>query len=205
MTAVRREAMELADTRLLLNRLRVAAHTDGANPKSFALLLRKTFQERAWIAEGFPSFRAFIEAPEPVGLGMTTSKLLDAARLADVESLARKLLFEEDPAAAEKGGDRRSLEFQKRTTLLKPPQSETAERTVRRLKNSDPELADKVIRGEVSAYAASRTKGWKPPRVQITTPERVNKALRKWMPREALTRLAELLSEPEDKGRADAP
>lgn len=189
---VRREAMELTDTRLLLNRLRIAAHSDGASPKSFALLLRKVLSERAWEKEGFPSFRSFMEAPEPTGLGMTQSKLLDAARLADAEPVARQLLLAEAAPAPPAGGDRRSDEFQECATFLN---TGTAEHVVRRLKRDDPELAERVIRGEITPNAAAREKGWRKPRILLSTPERIADSLRRHMPREAILRLAELLAQ----------
>lgn len=189
MMPVRRESMELTDTRLLLNRLRVAAHSDGASPKSFAVLLKKVLAERAWDKEGFGTFRAFMEAPEPVGLGMTDSKLLDAARLADIEPVARRLLMEEVSAAVPPGRPEKE-----RDTFISSGRPDTAQKVVARLKRDDPELAEKVVRGEISPNAAAREKGWRKPRIVLSSPERIAGSLRKHMPRESLLRLAELLT-----------
>lgn len=189
---VRREAMELTDTRLLLNRLRVAAHSDGASPKSFALLLTKVLDERAWEKEGFATFRAFMKEREPVGLGMTEAQLLDAARLAGIEPVARRLLLEEVSASAghgEIGGGH--SENVTRSLVGKP---DTAGKVVARLKRDDPELAEKVVRGEITPNAAAREKGWRKPRIILSTPERVADSIRKYMPLEARRRLAELLT-----------
>lgn len=112
---------------------------------------------------------------------MTESKLMDAARLADVEGLARRLLMEEIPVAPTPGGDRRPDDFQSNGLNLKS--GPTAERTIARLKRTDPGLAEKVVRGEVTPNAAAREKGWRRPRIVLSTPERVAVPLRKWMPR----------------------
>jgi len=60
---------------------------------------------------------------------------------------------------------------------MKAPQSETVERTIRRLKRDDPDLAKQVIAGEVTANAAAREKGWRKPRIVLSTPERVATSL----------------------------
>src|SRR5690606_24901280 len=100
--------------------------------------------------------------------------------LADKHELGERLLYEEiEPALpANVAGPGRGKKT-KRTTLSF--QSETAERHLRRLKRDDPALAEKVVKGEISAYAAARAKGWKPPRIQVTTPERTAAHLRKYM------------------------
>jgi len=66
-----------------------------------------------------------------------------------------------------------------------------------RLKRDDPDLAEKVVRGEITPNAAATEKGWLKPRIALSTPERVAASLRKWMPRESLKRLAELLTQDE--------
>jgi hypothetical protein len=39
-----------------------------------------------------------------------------------------------------------------------------------RLKRDDPDLADAVVRGDVTADAAARQKGWRPPRIELRDP-----------------------------------
>jgi hypothetical protein len=188
----------LSDARLLLEQLRIAARSDGASPKSFALLLRRVFEEHAWTEEGFATFRAYVKADEPYGLGMTEERLLDAARLAGVESLARSLLYEETEPERRVGRPK-SGEENLRVTKIKP-ETDTSEYIVARLKRDgerDPEaaaLAAKVISGEVSPNAAAREKGWRKPRIVLSSPERIAESLRRYMPRESLLRLIELLT-----------
>jgi hypothetical protein len=64
---------------------------------------------------------------------------------------------------------------------------------VARLKRDDPALAERVVCGEVTPNAAAREKGWRKPRIVLSTPERVAASLRKWMPADSLMRLARLL------------
>ena len=66
---------------------------------------------------------------------------------------------------------------------------------VARLKRDDPDLAERVVSGEMSAYAAARSKGWKPPRIQVTTPERIAAHLRKHMTHPQLAELSRLLAD----------
>ena len=190
----------LSDARLLLEQLRIETRKDGASPKSFALLLRRVFEERAWKQEGFATFRAYVKADEPYGLGMTEERLLDAARLAGVEPLARSLLYEEADPELPHGGDRRSADFQVRGTKLNASGTDQAGYIVARLTRDagrDPgaaTLAAKVISGEVTPNAAAREKGWRKPRIVLSSPERVAESLRRHMPREAILRLVELLT-----------
>jgi hypothetical protein len=165
-------------------------------------LVRQLLDEGAWRKFTIPggtvvehaTFGAFVQANPPGGLGGRKRQL--AALCGTDEELAdrvRALLKGEISAAAEHGGDRKSEEFQDGGTNLKPSRSNDAEQTVARLKRDDPSLAEKVVIGEMSAYSAARSKGWKPPRIQVTSPERVAEKLRDYMPRDARERLAQLL------------
>jgi hypothetical protein len=178
-------------------------------------LVRQLLDEEAWRRFTIPggtvvehaTFGAFVQADPPGGLGGRKWQL--AALCGTDEELAKRvraLLKGEVPAAAEYGGDRRSEEFQDGGTNLKLSRSNDAEQTVARLKRDDPELAEQVVSGEVSAYAAARSKGWKPPRIQVTSPEKVAEKLRDYMPREGRQRLAELLLADDDgHGTATPP
>ena len=189
--AVRLVSFELSDAQILLEQLRLAAQSDGASPRSFALLLRKASKTKAWTAE-FPSFRAYLLARETDGgLGLNEQAFLHIAELGGVEKLARELLYSEVPEIADRGGDRRSEEFQNKPTTLKP--GTTAERTVARLKRDDPALAERVVRGEMTPNAAAREKGWRRPRIVLSTPERVAESLRKYMSADDIAKLIAVL------------
>lgn len=166
-------------------------------------LVRQLLDEEAWREFAIPggstvrheTFGAFVKADPPKGLGGRKAQLV--ALCGADEKLADQVqarLREEVAQAAPHGGNRRSDEFQDGTTILKSSRSNDAEHTIARLKRDDPDLARQVTSGEVSAYAAARSKGWKPPRIQVTTPERVADKLRDYMPPDARRRLAELLT-----------
>jgi hypothetical protein len=59
--------------------------------------------------------------------------------------------------------------------------TDTADRVVARLKRDDPELADLVVKGAITPNAAAREKGWRKPRVVVSSPEAVARSLRKYM------------------------
>ena len=89
--AVRLVSFELSDAQILLEQLRLAAQSDGASPRSFALLLRKASETSAWTAE-FSSFRAYLSAREADGgLELNEQAFLRIAELGGVEKLAREL------------------------------------------------------------------------------------------------------------------
>lgn len=177
-------------------------------------LVRRLIDEEAW--REFPApgiggvvrhefFAEFITEAPPRGLGGRASQLVALCGkdklLADE---VRRLLLAEIPAAAPAGGDHRSAAFQDCDTNLKPtpPKPDRVGHVVARLKRDDPDLAERVVRGEITSNAAAREKGWRKPRIVLSTPERVADSLRKWMPRDALARLAELLTQesPDDQG-----
>lgn len=184
-----------------------ALHRDGGMPRGALDLLYTIVAEEVWrrveTAGGgaYASFAAFAQAPAPFGLDCPADelrKILElqhpgeqahvaeiAERMAWLRGEIRRLLGEDiEPArpARVKGSER--------TTL----RTETAERHLARLKRDDPGLAEKVVNGQVSAYAAARSKGWKPPRIQVTTPERTANHLRKHLTPDQLRELARLLT-----------
>lgn len=190
----------------------ISSTSNGADVMS-ALpgLVRQMLDEEAWREFAIPggqavqhkSFGAFVQADPPKGLGGRKNQLI--ALCGTDEQLAarvRTLLLAEIPDEIAHGGDRHSDHFQVRDTNLK---GDSSERVVARLKRDDPGLAEKVVRGEVTPNAAAREKGWRKPRIVLSTPERVAASLRKWMPRESLKRLAELLTQEEsDTGQPEA-
>lgn len=199
--AVRTRTVSYAgtDEELFREQMRTSAHGDGAHPRTFSYLLVKAAESHVWErlrdpgGQPFRSFRDFLIAPDPHGLGMTVEELRHAVALAgDEAQRVVDTLLRAEIEPAPKSGEVGRGRVRKRTTL---PNSETADRHLARLKRDDPALAEKVVQGEVSAYAAARSKGWKPPRIQVTTPERTASQLRKHMTPEQLAELARLLSD----------
>ena len=176
----------------------ISSTNDGAQVMS-ALpgLVRRLLDEEAWRSftppgEAHPihydTFTEFVAAAAPKGLGGKSAALL-ALCGADDELRTRvdRLLKGEIAPAASVGRPRKDS-----TTVIKPDR-DTAGAVVARLKRDDPALAEKVVNGEMSAYAAARTKGWKPPRIQVTTPERTAAHLCRHMTRDQLDELVNIL------------
>jgi hypothetical protein len=79
-------------------------------------------------------------------------------------------------------------------TIIMPERGATTDNLVARLKRDDPGLAERVIRGEITPHAAARAKGWRHPRIIISTPERTAANLRKHLTVEQCAELAWLLT-----------
>lgn len=184
-----------------------ALHRDGGTPAGALDLLATILEDRTWerVADkaGQPfagRFREFVE-DRTHGLNTTPAELVKvirlrhpreskpdvAVRLDAMRSEVERLLREEIQPAAPVGHP------DKESTTLNGSRRRDAAATTARLKRDDPELAEKVVSGEISAYAAARTKGWKPPRIQVTTPERTAAHLRQHMKPDDIVTLARLL------------
>jgi hypothetical protein len=188
-----------SDEELFREQMRSAAHGDGARPKTFAYLLTEAAKNGVWEKLGFGSFRTFLEADEADGgLGMNKAELFHAAALADVEDLAHRLYGEDIQKAppASHAGPGRGHKTNSTTTGL---DDRGTEYVIARLKRDDPEMAHRVVSGEISAYAAAREKGWRKPRIVVSSPERVADSLRKHMSTDDLARLVALLIQDERK------
>lgn len=111
------------------------------------------------------------------------------------------------------GGDRRSTDFNVDNIHVERPSGTGRATALRRLrKEADSgnaeaaELRVKVLAGEMSPHAAMIEAGFRPKAISVPVgkPERVAAYLRKHMPREALKRLVELLTQEEsDTGRPE--
>jgi hypothetical protein len=215
-TARRVEVGDFTDEQLRVQRAGEALHRDGASPAGALELLAALVEDQTWerLADikgrSFKGrFRDFVEARSPFGLGYDPDQLPKvlalrhphesvpavAYRMATMRQEVQALLLSEISTASEHRGrtvtERATKDMTHNSTVT--PSTER-ERVVSRLKRDDPELAERVICNEVSSYEAQRAKGWKPPRIYVTAPERIADALRKYMPRDALLRLAELLT-----------
>lgn len=169
-------------------------------------LVRQMLDEEAWREFAIPggkvvrhqTFGAFIKADPPNGLGGRRHQLVALCGTdADLANRVRSLLMQEITAVDPHGGDRRSNDFQVCDTTLKV-KPDSVEHVISRLKKEDPDLAERVVRGEITPNAAAREKGWRKPRIILSTPEKVADSIRKHMPPEARHRLAQLLIDNED-------
>lgn len=217
MTAVRNiEFGGFTEEQIRVQRAGEALHRDGASPAGALELLAALIEDSTWErladAKGRSfkgRFRDFVEARSPYGLGYDPDQLPKvlalrhphesvpsiAYRMAAMREQVKTLLLAEIPVALP--WERPTAESYKDRGTNYTPQSnhtDTASHVVARLKRDDPELAEKVVRGDITPHAAAREKGWRRPRIVLSSPERIADSLRRYMPREALLRLAELLT-----------
>ena len=233
MTAARRvEFGEFTEEQLRVQRAGEALHRDGASPAGALELLAAIVEDRTWervtdkAGRSFKGrFREFVN-DRTAGLGYDPDQLPKvlaiqhphesvpdvAYRMASMRGKVVTLLLAEIPETLPVGTPGLSAvdagqDLNVRDTHIKPLTSrnaDTSRRVVARLKRDDPELAEKVVNGEVTPNAAAREMGWRKPRIVLSTPERVAASLRKWMPRESLKRLAELLTQEPDTEQPEA-
>lgn len=217
MTTRRVEVGDWTEEQLRVQRAGEALHRDGASPAGALELLAALVEDQTWErladAKGRSfkgRFRAFVETRPPFGLGYDPDQLPKllalrhphesvpevAYRMAAMREQVKTLLLGEitpilpiDHSGPGRGKTLRDTKgFE-----------DTADRVVARLKRDDPELAEKVVRGEVTPNAAAREKGWRKPRIILSTPERVADSIRKHMPPDARRRLAALLADDDEK------
>lgn len=183
----------------IVNDLRGAIRDGQSGLKYVPRLLVKVIDTDAWEKRydskaresvSFTSFLEFVTADPTAGLGASADLIQRIVKGTEAEKPVGRLLKGEIERAADYGTNRHTS--RESTTLSRP---RDAAALTARLKRDDPALAEKVVNGEMSAYAAARVKGWKPPRIQVTTPERTAVHLRKYMTRDDLALLAKLLAE----------
>jgi len=211
----------LSEEQMRVLRAGEALHRDGASPAGALELLAAIVEDRTWErltdAKGRSfkgRFRDFVEARSPYGLGYDPDQLPKvlqlrhphesvpriAYRMAQMREQVKRLLLEEIPATAEHGyGPGRGHTEKRDGATNSFPLANTADYVTARLKRDAPELAEKVIRGELTPNAAARQMGWRKPRIVVSTPEAVAKALRKHMTPDQIQALVRLLSQTDSK------
>lgn len=178
-------------------------------------LVRQLLDDEAWREFTAPggrtvrhgTFGSFVLAEPPDGLGGRRNQLATLCGTdEDLAARVRALLREEIPPAesATHAGPGRGNKTDGGTIGFTPSRSNGAEHTIARLKRDDPELAEKVVRGEVTPNAAAHEKGWRKPRIVVSSPEAVARSLLKYMSADDIAKLiAVLLGVPErDEGAA---
>lgn len=141
---------------------------------------------------GLPSFAALIERPFPEGLGWRVDDVKTIMRLRhkhehhtaaikermDLLRVSVGNLLTDDPPV--NGGDRRSEEFQRNNVTLNEDRGNSPEYALRRLKRDEPELAQRVLKGELSAHAAAVQAGFRPRTITVPLdPEKMARAIRR--------------------------
>lgn len=205
---------ELTPEQRRVHRVEHILRRDGGSPGSALEGLAAIIEDGTWRkvprsgadSRPFTDFSAFITAASPGGLHTTTEQILALLRLRHpgegnlamrermdaMRATVRQLLKEEIAPARPVG--RPDEEANLRATNIKT--SDTTEYVVARLKRDDPELADRVVRGELTANAAARQAGIRKPRIVLTSPASIAAALRRNLDAADVAEVARLLAGP---------
>lgn len=190
---------------------------DGGSPEGTIALLGKAVQDGVWKhlyrsgGQPFFSFSNYIETPVAEGgLGILKADVLHlvavrteverragcvmtdrAAELENYRNLIKRELKGDIDQAANHGeiGRGRNRESGTHSMSKRDAASITA-----RLKRDDPELAEAVVRGEVTANAAAVAKGWRFPKVELRNPDTVAARIKDTFTAEQVARLVDLLT-----------
>lgn len=183
---------------------------DGFGQASVFGLLASIIDDRTWerlcdnADQPFASFTAFVEGAEPGGLGTSRAELVkllalrhpheDGAEWRErapwLRTAVAALLAGDVPAASEHGAVGNG-----RGSATPSTHKRDAEEITARLKRDDPDLAARVVAGEVSPNAAAREKGWRKPRVVLTSPASVAIRLRQHFTPDQVAELRRLLTD----------
>lgn len=185
----------------------------GGDPSFLFEILESIIQDKAWLTlkddKGNPvgSLERLIQAPPPVGCGMSTERLRLLLNLEhrherksqewrDRMKALRKRLEELLPAFGKQGGDRSNLIYKVAETTYGTSRSGR----IRHLKKRAPDIAQKVIAGDLSAAAgvrALRVRDGKPEyrrhAINMVEAQSACDALVKYMPEDVLLDLIDLL------------
>jgi hypothetical protein len=167
-------------------------------------LIAAIIRERDWEDLGFPTFTAMVQAPtSEFGLGLSVDELRKVIALRNPHESSdtvqmredvRRLLAEEiAPAKPHGNGPGRGHKRVGGTSSFPEPSKNTAATFIARLKIEDPELARKVVDGTVSPNKAAQLKGYRKPRVVLTSPEQVAAKIKEHMSPEDIETLKGLL------------
>lgn len=165
-------------------------------------LVERLLDEEAWREFDAPSpigpvkyetFRQFVEA-KPAGLGSRLGQL--KALCGDRHDLAERVqrLYDEEiqPLAmpGELGRGRKKRVDQVNSSAQG---GNSRDYVIARLERDDPQLAQQVKRGEITATAAARQKGWRKPQITVASPGSIAAALRRHLDPDDIAQLVRLL------------
>src|SRR3990167_140653 len=165
----------------------VQFQTTGGDPSHLFEVLEDIVEHERWNEivgeDGQPvgSLRRLLEAPQPTGCGVSADKVLKLLeiehryehtnkdwheRMTALRDDVRRLLNAELPPVKSSGGDRRSELYYNSETHVRQ-RGDTPEYKLGRLKRENPELAERVINGELSANKAAKIANIAPHKVTI--------------------------------------
>ena len=206
----KKSVVDFPEEYLQWRRLRRTVEASGGDPFGVFVELSKVIEGDPPLWQtlkrddgtNFETFTDFVQDYSK-GLGMSTDELkkllavkgrtearghltVNPGLFDEVRSKVARLLGEDVPVAT-------SLTGAAAKGSATPVRNHDADSILSRLKRDDPGMARQVIAGELSANAAARAKGWRKPRVLLTSPEAVAKRIRDHFTNEEIAQLKELL------------
>lgn len=114
------------------------------------------------------------------GLGTSREEFVAWIRFSDPATADRvdAMLKGEIPAAKRHGERGPSRSAERLSGTQSSAEKRDTDSILARLKRDDPDTAQKVITGELSANAAAHAKGWRKPRIVLSSPESVATRIR---------------------------
>ena len=188
---------------------------DGGSPGSALEGLEAIVADETWrkVPRGsederpFVSFLHFVETAAPFGLGYPREQLVALLKLKHPEE-NRGEMRERMDRLRTRVTEMLNADIAPARTVGRPENCSPsngsgttfssgrgADYLTARLKRDHPGLAERVVAGELTASAAARQAGILRPRILITSPQAIAKALRKHMDQADLARLAALLAD----------
>jgi hypothetical protein len=134
----------------------------------------------------FTSFREFVEYPLWFGLECPWDKLI---RYCEDDAECRAMLLEQvEPAKTHQEAGAKGGRGKKATDNNKSFNGDSQQYLIARLKRDNPQLAESVIRGELTAHAAALAAGFRKPTksIPVDSPESAIRALLRVFPTEEL-------------------
>lgn len=164
-------------------------------------LIKKVIEEGLWRERmvspakrlvHFTSFRKFVEAPTPLGLG-TDLKTLQKLCSADPAVVD---LIDRTQETSQQGGDRRSANFKSTESPIKiSVRGNSSTYALRKLRKQFPDLHQSVIAREISPHGAMIAAGLKQKSIYITRDVvKASRTLRKYLTPEEIKQLIKYLS-----------
>lgn len=205
---------ELTPEQRRVHRVEHILRRDGGSPGSALEGLAAIVEDGTWRKvpsgpdrpEPFTSFHRFVEANPPFGLGYSIKQLrallqlqhpgegaaVVRERMDAMRAEVARLIADDVPVSAahgEVGRGRRRVD-----DINSNGQGGTSSAyVIGRLKRDRPDLAERVVSGELTPNAAARQAGITKPRVVLTSPESIARALRRHLGPDDIAQLIRLL------------
>lgn len=188
----------------LVDFLRSAISDGNAGLSDVPALVKRVIEENLWqeryVTQSketirFATFRKFVEAAPPEGLGTNLKTLqrlcADATEILDLIERTREPL--------RRGGDRRSKKFKgfkaDNVTFEKPARGNSKSYALRRLRETRPELHGKVLAGELSVNGAMIAAGFRKRNLSLSKDlEKSARAIKDYFSRGEIDQLILLLT-----------